>query len=61
MSVGWTYSVGVVERAFSVELALLEVAFVDDAVGELVLADAVFPLVLGGPFIGTARPLCHFL
>ena len=46
-----TYTIGIYERAFAVELALVELAIVDDAVREREAALALFPSVFYGPHI----------
>jgi len=45
------YSIGVDECAFTVELALVKVAFVDDSVGEGEVTDTLLPVILLGAFV----------
>ena len=52
-----TYTVGVVERAIAMELTLVELSFVDDAIRELEFTDTLGPFVFGGTYEVTARPL----
>ena len=43
------------------ELSLVELALIDDAIGEGVLAFAFLPVVLLGALVLAATPLRHFL
>ena len=47
------------QRAIAMELALVEVALVDNIVGEAELAHALGPVVFGGTYKVAARPLGH--
>ena len=52
-----TYSIGVDESSLSVEFSLVEVALVDDSIGEGELALALLPAIDSGTIITCFRPL----
>ena len=52
-----TYTIRVVECAIAMELTLVELSLVDNAVRELEFADTLGPVVLCGTHEVTARPL----
>lgn len=55
-----TYTVGVVESTVSVEFTFVELALVDNTIGELEFSDALGPIVFLGAREVTSRPLGHF-